>query len=1256
MIKLSATLKRTLFIHGYLLVIAAWLFTISFIVNNYWAFTSTPEKVRHGFEQYLADREHSFDRLVNDPASLATLFNPDADKSSLNISDADFGLFVFSVPDSGTMKEIYWSTSNMILNDSNVLLPDGYYPFNGQNGFFELLKKNISYNNANYIAAALIPIKWQYFIRNQYFTNSFANNDVLDNRYDIDSTGKGYPVYNSRYQLVFKISQLNDSNAISPNPWSALLKALGMVFILIFINSVINDITNREGFYVGTFWLLCTVALLRIITYLFPIPFNLHSYELFSPLIYASSMLHSSLGDLLINVLLFFWITFFIKYRHNDVDKNDVPVIFLKYRKIWGCVALFVFAFLTISAINIICSLVLDSKIPLNVTDFFHLNAYTFITFFILTFIILSYFNLSYFLFLPAVHAGFEPLWRALIIAVSALLILSIYHTSGTIYIQLIGVIWMIAYCFIIHWRREDLPRALVSSSYFLFWLMFYAASTTLVIKSIHSKETEQKLRIADDIALQASNEGENLLKMAVSNFTAFFYNKNFERFYLPQENQSLKDSLISSNFQSYLNKYESHVYTFDSLQQPLYNVDSTSFSVLNAMVGTMSKPSSIPGLYVYETSDKEFNYIYRKQIVSQDSSARTLGYLFMLVNPKRFANSSFPYEMLHGSSLLTDESNQTYSYAIYKNRRLVSNSNDFEFSDSISVAQVPPDEYRETTDNHRRVFWYNAGNKMVVVLVENNNSFMGSVTLFAYIFLSAAILIVFFKIGGFLIQSKFRWHNIRQAFRFKIRFQIHATIIFISVFSFIVIGISTISFFILRFNKSNQEHLTQKLRIMSNEIEESLSERLPFQMQSPNELDNYYRGEFVEKRIVEIANLNDEEVNYYDKDGMLQASSQPYIYNQNIVSNLMQPDAYYQMRYKHRIILLQNEKAGRFQYLSGYVPLYDSDKNVFGFLNIPFLHSQSELEQEISSFLVTIINLNALIFLLAGAIAGLLTLRITRSFAHIKNEMSKINLGMENQPLDWKRNDELGDLIKEYNIMVHKLNDSVKKLTQSEREGAWKEMARQVAHEIKNPLTPMKLNLQFLQRSAENNSADIKELSKRVPALLIEQIDQLTKIANDFSQFADIHNTHPEPILVSQKLNNAIMLFSAGENIRIRFEPSAEANIVFADEKQLNRVFTNLIKNAIEASEEQSPAHIFIQEERIDNNVVISFRDQGHGIPPEQMNKIFVPNFTTKSSGTGLGLAICKGIVERAGGRIWFQSEEGRGTVFFISLPLYEK
>ncbi|ANI87987.1 hypothetical protein A9P82_00825 [Arachidicoccus ginsenosidimutans] len=1252
-IKFSDTFRKTIFNHGYLLIIAAWLFTISFVISNYWAFNSTPAKVKSSFESYLSERENSFEKITTDRNSIAVLLDNSADKSSLKINDADFGLFIFNVSDSGIVTEKYWSTFNMTLNASDLAKNDGFYPFDGTNGFFELLKKTVSYQGKKYIVAALVPIKWKYFIENKYFTNSFANSSLLDNRYFIDNSGKGYPVYNSRGKVVFKISEIPGSAGNYPNTWSAILKIAATIFILIFIHSIINEVTIVNGFYVGTFWLMITIVLLRVITYSLPIPFDFRNYELFSPLIYASSMLNSSLGDLLINVLLFFWVVFFIKYRHKDVVPEDIPPIFIRYKKIFGAIALFLFAFFTLNMLNIVCSLVLDSRIPLNVTDFFHLNFYTVIAFIVLTFIILSYFNLSYFLFLSAINAGYDLLWKIAIVVASALFIISIQHTSGIIFMQLATVVWLILYCIILHYRKEDIASPIISSPYFLFWLMFFAASVTVVIRTTNSKEFEERKRTAVDIAMQADNEGENLLKMEINDLSNFSFDESFSRFYSPEENSFIKDSLLTNTFRGFLNKYESAIYTYDSLQQPLYNKDSTSFDALNAMIGSIGKQGSVSGLYTYPTENSVFNYIYRKKVISEKSNT-LIGYLFIVINPKRFINSPFPTELLHGSSLLSDNQNPDYSYAVYKNRTLSSSSNDYDFSDSISVAQAPPvGDFRELKSSKAKELWYNPGNNLVVVLAEKNNNFIASITLFAYLFLSFVVLIVLFKIIGFVIQSRFRWDIIKQAFEFKIRFQIHATIIFISLFSFIVIGISTISFFIMRFDKSNQEVLTQNLQVLANEIQESLKTELPLTLQTPDELDNFYSSDLVEKRVIELANLNNDEVNLYDKNGTLQASSQPYIYNQNIVSNKMQPDAYYQMRYKHRINYLQEETIGKFQYLSGYVPLYDRNKNAFGYLNIPFLHSQSELQQEISSFMVTVINLNALIFLLAGAIAALLTLRITKSFSYIKEEMSKINVGIENKALDWKRNDEIGDLVKEYNIMVQKLNESIKALAQSEREGAWKEMARQVAHEIKNPLTPMKLSLQFLQRSAHNETANIRDLSQRIPTLLIEQIDQLARIASDFSQFANIHNVNPETFNLSEMLASLVMLNNANDEVNISFEKTDEPLLIYADKVQINRVFTNLIKNAIEATEAKQTAEIHIKELRVDNNVLISVQDNGQGISVQQASKIFEPNFTTKSSGTGLGLAICKGIVEKAGGQIWFESDEGEGTTFFVSLPL---
>jgi nitrogen fixation/metabolism regulation signal transduction histidine kinase len=310
-------------------------------------------------------------------------------------------------------------------------------------------------------------------------------------------------------------------------------------------------------------------------------------------------------------------------------------------------------------------------------------------------------------------------------------------------------------------------------------------------------------------------------------------------------------------------------------------------------------------------------------------------------------------------------------------------------------------------------------------------------------------------------------------------------------------------------------------------------------------------------------------------------------------------------------------------------------------------------LEQEISNFLVTLINLNAFIFVIAGAIALMLTNRIANSFILIGSKMKHVNLGEANEEITWNTNDEIGALVNEYNKMVKKLEDSAQALAKSEREGAWREMARQVAHEIKNPLTPMKLSIQYLQRAIEEKNPDMQALSQNVATTLVEQIDQLAKIASDFSQFANIGNVKMEVFDVAEMLRSLINLYSTNDRLNICCVKSNEVRLINADRSQINRLFTNLIQNAIEASDGKEIINITITEEVDANKLLISIKDEGMGIPEEKRDKIFTPNFTTKTSGTGLGLAMCKGIVEKANGKIWFETTEGVGTTFNVFLPL---
>jgi nitrogen fixation/metabolism regulation signal transduction histidine kinase len=371
------------------------------------------------------------------------------------------------------------------------------------------------------------------------------------------------------------------------------------------------------------------------------------------------------------------------------------------------------------------------------------------------------------------------------------------------------------------------------------------------------------------------------------------------------------------------------------------------------------------------------------------------------------------------------------------------------------------------------------------------------------------------------------------------------------------------------------------------------------------------------------------------------------------MLSKKMHPEAFYHLQRLRQVQYVQEESLSSLRYLSIYSVVRDEEGRVYAYLNIPYFFSQIDINQEISNFLVAIINLNAFIFLIAGVIALFITNKITRSFSIIGDKMKEIRLGKTNEEIIWTRNDEIGELVKQYNIMVHQLEQSAEALAKSEREGAWREMARQVAHEIKNPLTPMKLSIQYLQKSINNNQPNVKELTSSVANTLVEQIDHLSKIAADFSQFANIGNRHVEHFDLHSVLENLKELYSSNPKVKIFWQKTDSEILMSTDRTHMNRLFTNLFTNALDACIDRPLCKISIYEKMNSENIVISIKDNGEGIPEEMQPKIFTPNFTTKSSGTGLGLAMCKSIVEQAGGDIWFETTPGVGTIFFVQLPV---
>jgi nitrogen fixation/metabolism regulation signal transduction histidine kinase len=351
-----------------------------------------------------------------------------------------------------------------------------------------------------------------------------------------------------------------------------------------------------------------------------------------------------------------------------------------------------------------------------------------------------------------------------------------------------------------------------------------------------------------------------------------------------------------------------------------------------------------------------------------------------------------------------------------------------------------------------------------------------------------------------------------------------------------------------------------------------------------------------------------------------------------------------------------QPEKIGQLSYLSAYKVIINQYGDPLGAINLPYFIKQDKYSQEISTLVVAFINLYVLLFLASIIVAVFISNQITRPLTLIQENLQRMTLGKRNAPIAYKRNDEIGSLVKEYNKKVDELAESAELLARSERESAWREMAKQIAHEIKNPLTPMKLNIQHLQRTKGKNK-DYNEYLERVTATLIEQIDNLSNIATEFSNFAKIPQAKNQEFVLADQLQKVIDLYETHDRANIKFQPNGCKDLkINADKEQFSRAIINLIKNGIQSIPDDRIGTLEISLTKSDHVILMAIADNGTGIPKELQEKLFSPSFTTKTSGMGLGLSIVKSIVENFSGKIWFETEPGKGTTFFIEIPFIRK
>jgi signal transduction histidine kinase len=426
-----------------------------------------------------------------------------------------------------------------------------------------------------------------------------------------------------------------------------------------------------------------------------------------------------------------------------------------------------------------------------------------------------------------------------------------------------------------------------------------------------------------------------------------------------------------------------------------------------------------------------------------------------------------------------------------------------------------------------------------------------------------------------------------------------------------------------------NRSYIKQALyisEILSNDIEEV-----------NNEMGAY--------RLAEISSYIQSDLSFYNESGYLVATSQPEIFNLNLQGNLINPVVFDELVAKENQSMIAEESVGSLDYKVCYAVVNTINNQVAGFIAMPFFDSKNHLRRQQIEVFGNLITIFGFIFIMAIVFGNAILNNLLYPLRMVADKIRKVTLQEVNKPIQYESSDEIGSLVKDYNQMLIKLEDSKLALAKSQKETAWKEIAKQVAHEIKNPLTPMQLKIQQMLRKHESGSKEHETLMS-----LLTQVDTLSQIAESFSAFAEMPAPDNQIFNWGNLTKEVVELYSA-EDVEILMDIDPDINIE-ADKDIFRRILNNVVLNALQSVVDKQ-ARVSIKLEERSGKGLLSVTDNGKGVPDELKDKIFLNYFSTKSTGSGIGLALAKKGIENAGGNIWFESKQDEGTTFFISMPV---
>jgi signal transduction histidine kinase len=1088
----------------------------------------------------------------------------------------------------------------------------------------------------NHHVVSLITLSREYTISNDYLKQEWNEKIFPSPNFSIleTSASLGVPVCIGD-NCIFRISFFAADFPARQN-----MRTLSIVLISLALLALIAGgyailpvfkIYNAESGFLVLFALMLGVR--AAMTY-FQFPGVLITSEFFDPQIFASSSINASLGDLFLNVLAILVLCFYIFRNFFRFE-----VFHLRLHPVWGwfisVVSGICILFAGLFPFIIVQTLYNNSSIVLDISQSLQFDGLRIIA--LLTVLLAG---ISSFLFSHAFISilSQDKRYPRIIVALLVAVVIFVLINEWTVQQYLSTLIFTTGSFLTVYFLRlyKNLKRLSYGTFAYLFVSIFFlSANGAYAIQHFTQKEKIQnQFRFASTFLIDRDIFAEFLLNEVSKKVAgdAFIQTRVTSPF-LGKE--PVRQKIRQLFLPSYFNKYDVQIYIFNSFGTSVdYNTEIT-LTQLMSRYQQESFRTDFENIYFVTNPETDITQKYLMLVPIRRFST-IHGYVVVELSLKKIIPENVYPELLVDRTFQQFYHTQDLNYAVFSNKDIVFTSGDYNYENFFDRTWLGnPQLYTKgiSFNGYDHIAQEDQSGRIAVVS-SRQTAMVYKVANFSFLFVLGLLIILVM----IFVQGVYNYFRGRRLF-FSARIQLYLNLAFF--LPLIIVSITTLSLT----SQSSQEQLNteylSKSRIFGQQITAYLNEYVSDVDESNIDLVN---------RLADLAKLSNLDANLYNTQGQLLATSQPLIFESNLISRYINSQAFFKILSGENL-LIEAEKVGRLRYFVAYTAIKSPQTgNLIGILGIPFFQSVYLLERIQTIILSNILNIFAVIFIILLVLSYFVSEWLTFPLRFITQSLRKTSLTKINHPLTWTATDEIGIMVKEYNSMLFKLSESKIELEQTQREKAWREIAQQVAHEIKNPLTPMKLTLQQLERAVQDGNGSVEKTQKAITALL-SQVDTLNDIASSFSGFARM----PEPVIVQLELVSLIrrVIDLHSPTGEIAFKSAVREVMVLGDEQLLSRTFSNLILNGLQSGNPGQATRVSVSIEREDEKVRILFQDNGKGIKPEIADRIFLPHFSTKKSGSGLGLAISRQAIQQMNGTISFTTRIDKGTTFTIELPL---